>query len=96
MVPSREMVPKPVDTGAEVRKDVHMSSIDPAGLAKAMERAPITPKRLAEELDLSLTYTCDIIKGRRTLKRNPELRRRIARVLDVPQHWIEHHDAEVA
>lgn len=68
-----------------------MSAISPEGLVKAMEKAPITAKALATETGVSLTYMCDIIAGRRTLKRNPELRRKLAIALDVPQHWIEHH-----
>lgn len=73
-----------------------MSAIDPTGLSKAMSTAPITAKVLAEKSGVSLTYMCDIISGRRTLKRNPALRRKLAEVLDVPQHWIEHHDTEAA
>lgn len=73
-----------------------MASISPEGLARAMDLAPMTPKVLAEKTGLSLTYVCDITKGRRTLKRNPELRKKIALVLGVPQHWIEHHDSTEA
>lgn len=71
-----------------------VAAIDKTGLAKAMDMAQMTPKRLAEELDLSLTYVCDIRDGRRTLKRSPELRARIARALNVPTFWIERPDAE--
>ena len=70
---------------------VRMAAIDPKSLTKAMDMAPMTPKQLAERVGLSLTYICDITAGRRTLKRNPEMRRKIAQALDVPQHWIEHH-----
>jgi transcriptional regulator with XRE-family HTH domain len=70
-----------------------MGSIDSKNLVKAMDRSQVTQKRLAEELGLSLQYVCDITAGRRTLKRNPQLRARIASVLDVPTHWIEHQDA---
>lgn len=73
-----------------------MSAIDPVGLTRAMEMAPMTAKQLADKSDISLTYMCDIIAGRRTLKRNPDLRRNLAAALKVPQHWIEHHNAEVA
>lgn len=55
----------------------------------------MTAKQLAEHTGLSLTYVCDITAGRRTLKRNPEMRKRIALALNVPQHWIEHHEATV-
>ena len=68
-----------------------MAAIDHALLAKAMDKSGVTPTRLATETGKSLTYICDILAGRRTLKRNPELRRQIANVCDVPVHWIEHH-----
>lgn len=55
----------------------------------------MTPKQLSEAVGLSLTYVCDITAGRRTLKRNPEMRKRIAAALGVPQHWIEHHEEAV-
>lgn len=61
-----------------------------------MAKAPITAKELADEVGVSLTYICDIISGRRTLKRNPELRKAIAKACGCPQHWIEHYDGEVA
>lgn len=64
-------------------------------LVKAMDKAGVTRRRLADELGMSLQYVCDITAGRRTLKRNPDLRRRIAGVCDVPTHWIEHHDEQV-
>lgn len=60
-----------------------------------MDMAPMTPKQLADKVGISLTYMCDITAGRRTLKRNPEMRRNLAKALNVPQHWIEHHE-EVA
>lgn len=65
-------------------------AIDHEGLTKAMDLALVTPKQLAEATGMSLTYVCDITAGRRTLKRNPELRKKIAVALNVPQHWIEH------
>ena len=73
-------------------------AIDHKSLTKAMGLAPMTAKQLADKLGLSLQYVCDIQAGRRTLKRNPELRKRIAEALDIPTHWIEHRDepAEVA
>lgn len=73
-----------------------MAAIDKNLLAKAMDMSGVTPKRLADETGKSLTYICDITAGRRTLKRNPELRRAIAKVCDVPVHWIEHRDGEAA
>lgn len=72
---------------------VRMAAIDHQGLTKAMDLALVTPKQLAEATGMSLTYVCDITAGRRTLKRNPELRKKIAVALNVPQHWIEHPEA---
>lgn len=72
-----------------------MPAIDHEALVKAMDKAGVTPRHLATEIDKSLQYVCDIRAGRRTLKRNPELRKQIALALDVPPHWIEHH-ADVA
>jgi transcriptional regulator with XRE-family HTH domain len=54
-----------------------------------METTPMSTKQLADALGLSLTYVCQIVNGRRTLARNPALRRQIAQALNVPQHWIE-------
>lgn len=58
----------------------------------------MTPKKLAEATGKSLTYICDIVAGRRTLKRNPDLRNSIARALGCPRDWIEHErpDPEAA
>lgn len=72
-------------------QNTHMGAIDYKMLVKAMDKSGVTPKRLAEKTGKSLTYICDITAGRRTLKRNPELRRAIAEACDVPVHWIEHH-----
>ena len=55
---------------------------------RGLDSLPVT--QLAEATGMSLTYVCDITAGRRTLKRNPELRKKIAVALNVPQHWIEH------
>lgn len=65
-------------------------AIDGVLLTKAMDKSGVTRQQLAERLEISLQYVCDITAGRRTLKRNPELRKRIAQELDVPVHWIEH------
>lgn len=59
------------------------------GLVKAMDLAGVSKTRLAEEIHVSLGYVCDLTTGRRTLRRNPELRRAIATALDVPRAWIE-------
>lgn len=46
-------------------------------------------RELAAQLDISPQYLSDILAGRRTLKRNPELLRKIADALNVPQARIE-------
>lgn len=72
-----------------------VAAIDHQSLRKALDLAGLTPKQLVEALagdgggSISLQYACDILSGRRTLKRNPTLRRRIAVAAGVPQHWIE-------
>ncbi len=68
-----------------------MAAIDPTGLRKAMEGAGYTSARLAAEAGISRTYLADVMSGRRTLKRNPELRHSIAKILDVPFRWIENN-----
>ncbi len=73
-----------------------MAAIDKDLLAKAMDKSGVTATHIASHTGKSLTYVCDIIAGRRTLKRNPELRRAIADSMDVPVHWIEHHSPDVA
>lgn len=75
-----------------------MAAIDPVNLVKAMDMAPMTAAQLAEACEISVQYVCDIKVGRRRLKRNPALRKKIATALGVPQHWIEAErpDAEVA
>lgn len=77
---------------AQVRILVAVPAIDHNLLVKAMAKSQVTTKRLADETGMSLQYMCDIVAGRRTLKRNPELRSLIAKALDVPPHWIEHQD----
>lgn len=66
-----------------------MPVIDKDGLQKAMDRAGMKPFQLATEVKISRTYLADILSGRRTLKRNPDLRHRIAEALDCPYKWIE-------
>lgn len=68
-----------------------MAAIDSDRLRTAMDRAPMTTKQLADAVGVSLTYMSDITHGRRSLKRNPGLRRQIAVALGCPTDWIEHH-----
>lgn len=44
----------------------------------------------AHRIGISAQYLRDIENGRRTLKRNPELIRRIAQELNVPMSMVEH------
>jgi len=71
-------------------------AIDPKSLRTAMDARNVTPKALATGTDMSLSYICDILAGRRRLKRNPGLRRRIADTIGVPVHWIESRESEAA
>lgn len=70
-----------------------MTAIDKDGLARAMDFGGCSSKQLADDLGISPQYVCDMLAGRRTLKRNPELRARIAKTLDVPRRWIETPEA---
>lgn len=49
----------------------------------------ISPAVLAERVGVSPHYISNILNGHRRLKRNPELRRKIAAALDRPLDWIE-------
>lgn len=51
---------------------------------------------LAEGVDISLQYACDLISGHRKLKRNPALRKKIATFANVPVDWIEVREPERA
>lgn len=70
-----------------------MTAIDPKALRKEMDRAGVRPKDLAADLGISLSYLCDIQAGRRRLKRNPVLIRRIADSLDCRVSSILQEDA---
>lgn len=70
-----------------------MPAISAGRLVQAMD-GRITAKQLADRTGKSLTYICDITKGRRTLKRNPQLRVAIAEAIGVPRDWIEHERPE--
>jgi hypothetical protein len=70
-----------------------MTGIDHEMLVKAMEKSNVTPKHLADESGKSLQYVCDIVSGRRTLKRNPALIAEFARICDVPVHWIRRRES---
>ena len=59
-----------------------------------MDLAGFSPERLAEKLGISAHYVRNLRNGHRTLERNPELRKQIAKVLDIPVRWLEATDDE--
>lgn len=63
--------------------------IDGQALRILREKDGYNATAFAKELGISLTYLGDIESGRRTLKRNPELIRKAADVLNVPASMIE-------
>lgn len=75
-----------------------MAAIDHKGLAKAIEKCGYEGRQvqLAAEVGISPQYLSDILGGRRKLKRNPELRKKLADALDVPRRWIETSDPSEA
>lgn len=72
-----------------------MGSIDAKRLAKAMD-GRITPAQLADRTGLPLNKVCDVLAGRRNLKRSPQLRVALAQAIGVPRDWIEQQDEGVA
>lgn len=64
-------------------------AIDGSALKILREKDGFTATAFAEELGISLTYLGDIEAGRRTLKRNPELIGKAARILNVPKSMLE-------
>lgn len=73
-----------------------MAAIDGAHVKILRERDGASATEFAKRLDISLTYLGDIEAGRRTLKRNPGLIKRIAEELHVPTSMIERRNGEVA
>ena len=65
------------------------NAIDPERLRRAMAATGINSAELARRTGTSVDYVCHITAGRRRLKRNPSLQRRIADALDVPVDWIQ-------
>lgn len=71
-------------------------SIDPVALKILMEKDGSTIASLAKRVEISPQYMGDIVAGRRHLKRNPGLLKRIAEALNVPQSMIEHRGSTEA
>lgn len=79
---------------ARLRSTVRgVAAIDREGLAKAIELGGWEKKQLAKKVGISPQYLADILAGRRTLKRNPALRKAMAKELGVPTRWIEREAA---
>lgn len=66
-----------------------MAGIDGSHVGRLRELAGYQATAFAKEVGISLTYLGDIESGRRTLKRNPGLIKKIADVLNVPVSMIE-------
>lgn len=67
----------------------HMA-IDGAALRILREKDGFTATAFAKQVGISLTYLGDIETGKRTLKRNPTLIKKLAEALNVPTSMIEH------
>lgn len=85
---------KDVDNRTSTHHTASVPGTHPARLQQALDGAGMTPKMLREALakngvDISLQYICDLLSGHRTLKRNPTLRKDIAKAIGVPVDWIE-------
>lgn len=64
-------------------------AIDGAAVKLHRERCGATRTQYATDLGISVQYLCDIEEGRRLLKRRPDLIKRMAERLNVPQYMIE-------
>lgn len=64
-------------------------SIDGAAVKVIREKDGASRTEFANRVGISMTYLCDIEEGRRTLKRNPGLIKRIAEGLGVPTTMVQ-------
>lgn len=64
-------------------------AIDGAAVRILREKTGASRSQFASDLGISLQYLCDIEDGRRLVKRNPGLIKRIAGLLDVPTYMVE-------
>lgn len=71
-------------------------AIDGPALRILREKDGYTATAFAKALGISLTYLGDIEKGKRSLKRNPELIGRAADLLNVPRSMIERRGGDEA
>lgn len=67
-----------------------MTTINGSAVQILREKDGNSRTEFATRLGISMQYVCDIEAGRRTLKRNPGLIKRIAGALNVPTSMIEH------
>lgn len=65
-------------------------AIDGAAVKILREKDGASRTQFAKLVGISMEYLCDIEAGRRTLKRNPGLVKRIAETLNVPTSMVEH------
>lgn len=68
-----------------------MAGIDKDALVVLMQKDGFADTAFAHAVGISIQYLGDIKKGRRTLKRNPELITKMARALNVPRSMLEQH-----
>lgn len=66
-----------------------MAVVDGATLKVLRERTGWSGQDFAAALGISAPYLSDIEAGRRTLKQNPALLKRMAEALNVPQSMIQ-------
>jgi transcriptional regulator with XRE-family HTH domain len=67
-------------------------AIDGEAVRVLRKKAQMGQAELAERLGISVQYLCDIERGRRFLKRNPDTIRRLAEELGVPASMLLRHD----
>ena len=70
-----------------------MAAADGSAIKVLREKDGSSRTVFAARVGISLQYLCDIEEGRRTLKRNPALVKRIAETLNVPMSMVEHRVA---
>lgn len=78
-------------TFAILRTTVAQVAIDGSALKILREKDGYSLSAFALKVGVSLSYLMDIESGRRTLKRNPGLIKRMAEALDVPMSMISTH-----
>lgn len=64
-------------------------SIDHVALKILREKDGASRTQFAKTVGISPQYLCDIEEGRRLLKRNPGLVKRMAETLGVPMYMLE-------